>query len=181
MFHTQRRRQRWRQRWRQRLPCPTCQPGCHCLPPHQGSKCTSNTGFWGFAQHHWERFCSPRCRQHQIRSFLAIICFNSSMAHYESNFRPTESRCNAHDVALPLQAGFIIPQQWQSCQSMENPALAFPKPLILKDRRDYSRKKQIALLQNHSIQRDSPVHNKLYFILLAVFFPAGCLLFIPES
>lgn len=168
-------------RWRQRLPCPTCQPGCHCLPPQQRSKCQSNTGFWSFAQHHWERFCTPRCRQHQIRSFLATSCFNSSMAHHESHFRPTERRCDAHDMALPLQAGFTKPQCWQSCQHMENPALAFPKPLILTDRRHYSRKKKIALPQNHSIQRDSPVHNKLYFILLTVFFPAGCLVFISES
>lgn len=92
------------------------------------------------------------------------------MAHHESHFRPTESRCDAHDMALPLQAGFTKPQCWQSCQHMENPALAFPKPLILTDRRHYSRKKKIALPQNHSIQRDSPVHNKLYFILLTVFF-----------
>lgn len=95
------------------------------------------------------------------------------MAHHESHFRPTESRCDAHDMALPLQAGFTKPQCWQSCQHMENPALAFPKPLILTDRRHYSRKKKIALPQNHSIRRDSPVHNKLYFILLTVFFLQG--------
>lgn len=135
------------------------QLGCHCLLPHQGSKGPSNTSFWGFAQHHWERFCSPRCRQHQIRSFLAMSCFNSSMAHHESNFWPTERRCNAHDMAFPLQAGFTKPLWWQSCQHMENPASAFPKPLILKDRRHCSRKKQIALPPNHSTQRDSPMHN----------------------
>lgn len=67
------------QRWRQRHPCPTCQQGYHCLLPHQGNKGTSNIGFWSFAQHHWERFCSPWCREHQIRSFLATSCFNSTM------------------------------------------------------------------------------------------------------